>query len=339
MNGMSREDVLKQLYIINGYYNAAINGELVYNNKKTFHFEKDPDNEGNYIPFDVTANLVDGKMAIDCATFTQLVAHSILYSQSPYKKNYYFTSQFGTPYNYLQKNVVKYWEHYYKDHYAGRLLTWQWAKFLSDYGALMLVPNKLLNGTSDSIYTCNGKYIGNYTPQPGDHIFMRSDEVKGTYLSISHCAIIFDAHFKADNTSEVLIVDSANTTDTPNGINIRALSSEDRNRICAVYRPTFGYGFQFVKYHNVTSVKKSDNTLNLTIRYPVEVALRCHASVDHNTVSVKNTDSVGNIISEFESRTMGANNAYTFFAIPGNLELTVNSTSDATYFDVELKNF
>ena len=338
LNSMTREDILKQLFIINEYYKAALDGDLIYSNTKTFHFIKDPDNENNYTPFDVTANLVDGKMGIDCATFTQLVAHTIRYSLSPYKKNYYFTSSFGSPYTYLQKNVVKYWEKNL-DKTAGRLLTWQWAKFLADCGLLQILPAHLLQGSEEDLYTCNEKYIGSYIVQPGDHLFFRRAENNGRFLSIGHCAIVFDCYYDyTDKKSHVLVIDSASTTITPHGIDIREISENEISRICAIYRPSLGYGYQFYKYKRSTTLTKTEGTKTLTINYPVEIALHSN-STSTSRVTVKNINTAGDTIYEHPSTEIYTNGVYTFFAMPGTLEMTVISGDDTVNYDVEISNY
>ena len=150
--------------IIATWGNASL--KLGYDNTNAFRY--DSDGEGGYTPYMPTDHMNSGYLPIDCAVFAELVANNIIGNSSPYSGSPNLTSQGAKMFDYLSPTVVPYWS--FMGGNAGRMVTWQYAKYLEDRG---LLTKK------------------NFTPKPGMHIFFGNPEkYPSTYMGIYHCAIV-----------------------------------------------------------------------------------------------------------------------------------------------------
>ena len=217
----SKYDALNALYYPAEWYVDSFN-ELKYNQSTTFHYEYDADSE-SLVPYLPTEHMTDGKMGIDCATFVQMVANSINYDNSPYKGNTYFWAYAGKLFTYTNPNVVKYWT-FQADQGAGtgsygvgRMLTYQYAKFLADNGMLV---------------------TGNFTKVPGMHVFFGdTDDYPDRFMGIYHCAVILNNFVNSENETVYQVID-ASSPDTAQGIEIRNVVNP---KIVAGYYPKSVY--------------------------------------------------------------------------------------------------
>lgn len=189
-------------------------GKLGYDNLNTFKYVNE---DGQLKPYMPTEHMNNGYLPIDCATFVEMVANNIYYYNSPY---------YGTPtmycqgmrlFDYTSEAVRKYWDYMVDSSPAGRMLTWQFAKYLYDRGLLT---------------------TGNISPKPGMIVFLGdTDRYPNHYMGIYHCAIVTN-HLNFPNVDEeTWVIDCGGISSSPttNTLAERKLSSVDFSRIVAGY--------------------------------------------------------------------------------------------------------
>ena len=201
--------------VISSWGNGTL--KLGYDNANTFHYTDDGD--GTYTPYMPTAHKNGDYLPIDCATFTQMVANNIIGPSSPYSGSAGLNAQGQHLFQYLDPKVIKYWS--YQGGNAGRMLTWQYAKYLYDRGLLE---------------------TGNFTPKPGMHVFI-GDKGKwpDRFLGIHHCAIItnvFTPNMAGTNKYYVVDCGGVSSSPTKNTFMERVI---DYTEIVAGFTPT-NYG-------------------------------------------------------------------------------------------------
>ena len=188
-----------------------------YDNANTFHYTDNGD--GTYTPYMPTAHMNNGYLPIDCATFTEMVANNIVGVSSPYSGNAGLNAQGQHLFQYLDPKVIEYWS--YQGGNAGRMLTWQFAKYLYDRGLLE---------------------TGNFTPKPGMHVFIGNpSKYPDRFLGIHHCAIITNV-FAANltGTQKYYAIDCGGISSSPT-TNTLAERVIDTGNIVAGFMP-LNYG-------------------------------------------------------------------------------------------------
>lgn len=204
--------------ILSTWGNSSL--KLGYDNINTFKYI---DTGSGYEPYMPTDHMNNGYLPIDCATFTELVANNIAGTSSPYSGSPYLYSQGAKMFDYLSPTVIPYWS--FMGGNAGRMLTWQYAKYLEDRG---LLTKK------------------NFAVKPGMHIFFgNTTNHPDTYMGIYHCAVVTN-HFSSSITGgdeEWWIVDCGgiSTSPTKNTFAERKITSAQLSDIVAGYFPA-AYG-------------------------------------------------------------------------------------------------
>ena len=224
-NGMGGcyNDLAQLAQLLGTWINASFH--IGYSNINTFHYTDDGD--GTF-----TANLPtshassNGYIPCDCATFTELVANNIAGNTSPLSgSGAALTSRSFKQFDYTDPNVVQYWN-FMGEGEAGRMLTWQWAKYLRDRGQLI---------------------TGNFAPQPGAILFFGDpSRYAEHYMGIYHCAIVTNTISDwASGESQYWVMDvggGGRSSATSNAIAHHLLDSSHRDDIvaCAYFPIQFG---------------------------------------------------------------------------------------------------
>ena len=217
------------------------NLKLGYDNTNAFRY--DSDGHGGYTPHMPTDHMNSGYLPIDCAVFAELVANNIIANSSPYSGSSGLTSQGAKMFDYLSPTVIPYWS-FMAGGEAGRMLTWQYAKYLEDRG---LLTKK------------------NFTVKPGMHVFFgNASKHPNSYMGIYHCAIVTNLFSNAltGGDSECWVVDcggGGRNLKTKNCFAERKLSSAESADIVAGYFPAaygmtqnLGDGFNYLMNSDAT---------------------------------------------------------------------------------------
>lgn len=206
--------------IVSTWGNSSL--KLGYDNVNAFRYDSNDD--GGYTPYMPTDHMNNGYLPIDCAVFAELVANNIIANASPYSGSSNLTSQGAKMFDYLSPTVIPYWSFMGGD--AGRMLSWQYAKYLEDRG---LLTKK------------------NFTVKPGMHVFFGdTNRSPNSYMGIYHCAIVTNLFSNAltGGDSECWVVDCGGGNRNLKAKNCfaeRKLSSVELQNIVAGYFPA-AYG-------------------------------------------------------------------------------------------------
>lgn len=196
--------------------------KLGYDNTNAFRY--DSDGAGGYTPHMPTDHMNSGYLPIDCAVFAELVANNIIGNASPYSGSPNLTSQGAKMFDYLSPTVIPYWD--FMGGKAGRMLSWQYAKYLEDRG---LLTKK------------------NFSVKPGMHVFFGdASKHPSSYMGIYHCAIVTNifSSVLTGGDSEYWVVDCGGgnrNLKAKNCFGERKLSSGEAANIVAGYFPV-AYG-------------------------------------------------------------------------------------------------
>lgn len=202
--------------VISSWGNSTL--KLGYDNVNTFKYV---DSGSGYKPYMPTDHMNNGYLPIDCATFTEMVANNIVGSSSPYSGSSSLYSQGAKMFDYLSPNVIAYWG--FMGVNAGRMLTWQYAKYLDDRG---LLTKK------------------NFVIKPGMHIFFGNTSTHpDTYMGIYHCAIVTNVISSSVSGSDegYWIVDCGGISSSPTLNTFAERKISGLSEIVAGYFPT-AYG-------------------------------------------------------------------------------------------------
>ena len=224
--------------IVSTWGNSSL--KLGYDNRNAFRYESN--GEGGYTPYMPTDHMNNGYLPIDCAVFAELVANNIIGGSSPYSGSPHLTSQGAKMFDYLSPTVIPYWD--FMGGKAGRMLSWQYAKYLEDRG--LLTKN-------------------NFTVKPGMHVFFgNASKHPNSYMGIYHCAIVTNLFSNAltGGDSECWVVDcggGGRSSKTKNCFAERKLSSAEAADIVAGYFPAaygmtqnLGDGFNYLMNSDAT---------------------------------------------------------------------------------------
>ena len=234
--------------IVSTWGNSSL--KLGYDNINAFHY--DSDGHGGYTPHMPTDHMNSGYLPIDCAVFAELVANNIIANSSPYSGSPHLTSQGAKMFDYLSPTVIPYWD--FMGGKAGRMLTWQYAKYLEDRG---LLTKK------------------NFTIKPGMHIFFgNASKHPNTYMGIYHCAIVTNlfSGVLTGGDSECWVVDcggGGRNSKAKNCFAERKLTSVEAADIVAGYFPA-AYGMTQNIGDGFNYLLKTDHTWTRVSPYGVD---------------------------------------------------------------------